>query len=175
MSETFYYTDLLDIMAAPYNGQPVPAAYGDQVRENLMALWRRETFCVTSSTGTILGNILVTFDTSVWMTPNCRFYEVPAGQTAPWGGVNIPPGVWLIGFQGQLSGTSPAFGFISAPGGTGLFLAIEQVTTSTIAALYYSTAVFDYVGVAGDGVGTLTASIAGGRPPTLWGVQLSDV
>lgn len=171
MSETFYYADLGGIMTAPtFDGQVVPAAYGDQVRENMMALYRRETFCVSSSTGTIISNLGVDFNTTVWATPNCALV---AGGSNLGHGVKIPNGIWLLGFSGVLGGSSVSYGMHDI---TLTFFAIEQVTSTSITGIFRSSQTFgNTVYVTGDGSGSLTGSIAAGILPTFWGVQISDL
>ncbi len=96
MSETFYYADLTQIMAVPYDGMTVPAAHGAQVRENLMAIYTGETFKVSSSVAQTSG-LVYTYNTIDWATPNVQT-AAGFGPGYLLGSVVIPAGVWIIGF-----------------------------------------------------------------------------
>lgn len=99
MSETFLYTSLLETMAAPFNGQIVPAAHGAQVRENLMAIFTGETFKVSNTLAQTTSGLYV-YNTVNWATPNVRV--APSGQGFPaytGGAIGICAGVWMIGFN----------------------------------------------------------------------------
>jgi len=171
-SESFLYTSLADIMATPYNGQVMPAAFGDQVRENLMALYTGETFKVSSTVAQTSG-ILYTYNTLNWATPNVRTAAGTgfAGYTA--GSVQVPPGVWIVGFCADQSNTPVSLRIADAQGRTpGATQTFARDNTANVFSVYAFAAGLNTVSVLPDATPSTSVSEI---QTELWGYQLSDL
>jgi len=181
------YTPITNVMplASMVTGAPVSAALGDQIRDNLVALYDGWWFKATRATGATLASSIVTAIPMDTISRSTSAVDDGTVVLANGGAITVSkPGIWRLGWY--FAFTSPFTGIaealIDATDAVGAYVA-ERLTDPNATTTHFCvsgvvnlTSATNTLNPMVYAVGTPSLAAAGAlnNAPTFWGYRIGD-